>query len=313
MMLWILGGIVVLGAIAAFALLSSISNNGPRLLSAIDRVAGGAQDVRHRATIAYGDHPAQKLAIWGPDRFDPASTPAPVLLFVHGGGWRNGDPLGYGFIARAFVPRGFVVISAGYRLGEEGRYPLMLEDTARAIAAAREAAAEHGGDPDRITLAGHSAGAYNVVMAALEPRWLAAHGLNPADLAGVVGLAGPYDFAPFDTDSTLAAFGHVADADATQPIAHVRADAPPILLLHGERDTLVRLRNTRILAERIAAAGGRVTAHVYPQMDHNDPIIALAAPWRSRRDVATRIAEFARSAGGETRASGAISVPVQAR
>jgi acetyl esterase/lipase len=88
-----------------------------------------------------------------------------------------------------------------------------------------------------------------------------------------------------------------------------------MLLIHGEKDTLVYPRNTRLLAERIVAVGGTASTRFYPEMGHNDPLIALAAPWREwtkeRRDVADMIADFAHAASTGRKASGTVSVPVQ--
>lgn len=312
MIWWILGGLVLAIAAGAIALQVAIARDGPAVLSAVDRVSGGADGVERKAVISTGDHPQQKLVVWGATPGDGDMAPRPVLIFVHGGSWRSGDPASYDFIASAFVPEGFIVVLGGYRLGEDGVYPAMLQDTARVIGWTHREIAQYGGDPERIVVAGHSAGAYNVVMAALDERWLAAEQLAPSDLAGVVGLAGPYDFYPFDSDSTKAAFGKAPDPEATQPIAHVRSDAPPKLLIHGEKDTLVKPRNTRTLAQMVESAGGSVSVQYYPEMEHNDPLISLAEPWRSRRTVADMIAEFAREVTSAESARDTVSVPVQA-
>ncbi|MEO1489117.1 MAG: alpha/beta hydrolase, partial [Pseudomonadota bacterium] len=189
---------------------------------------------------------------------------------------------------------GFIVVLGGYRLMPDGPYPAMLEDTARAIAWTHQNIAQYGGDPEQIVLAGHSAGAYNVVMTALEERWLADHGVPMSAIAGVVGLSGPYDFVPLDSESTIAAFGKAPDLSATQPANHLRADAPPVLLIHGEKDDLVGLHNSQGLSQKLRSAGVRAQLITYPAMTHNDPLISLAAPWRAGRDVKTQIAEFAR-------------------
>jgi acetyl esterase/lipase len=252
------------------------------------------------AKARYGTHPAQKLRIYRPDGYDD-SQPLPVLLFVHGGSWSWGDPDDYNFIARAFAPAGFVVVLAGYRLGEDGRYPAMLEDTAAAIVESARLAPQFGGDSARIVLAGHSAGAYDVVQVALEERWLAASGLQPA---GVIGLSGPYDFYPFDKPSSEAAFGSVGAGAESQPINHARADAPPMLLIHGEDDALVKPRNSRALAAALGDAGAPVETKFYPGFDHNAPLISLASPWRRSRDVDDAMIAFARRVT-------TVSVPVQ--
>ena len=167
--------LLALVLVAGAGLWLAVRNNGPAVLDTLDRVTGGARGVELVAKARYGTHPAQKLRIYRPDGYDD-SQPLPVLLFVHGGSWSWGDPDDYNFVARAFAPAGFVVVLAGYRLGEDGRYPAMLEDTAAAIVETARLAPEFGGDSARIVLAGHSAGAYDVVQVALEERWLAASG-----------------------------------------------------------------------------------------------------------------------------------------
>lgn len=302
-LLWALGALAILAVFGGIILQVAIARNGPAVLSAVDRLTGGHRGAARLASISTGEHPAQKLVVWGPENLGPEDIGSqdrarPVLMFAHGGSWRSGDPESYGFMARAFVPEGFLVVTLGYRLVKEGApdgvYPAMLEDTARAIEWAYQEIEQYGGDPDRIVLMGHSAGAYNVVMTAKERHWLGSRGLDPDRLRGVIGMAGPYDFYPFDSESTIAAFGPASDPEATQVFNHVRNDAAPLLLIHGEQDTLVRPRNSRELAQLVEAAGGPVTLKLYPQMDHNAPLISLASPWREGRDVAKTISAFAR-------------------
>lgn len=307
-MAWAIGIILGLIVLAGLALQFAISQNGPAVLSLVDRIVGGSNNVALKAEVSTGDSDAQKLFVWGTEEADAAAAPLPVLVFVHGGSWRWGDPVDYDFIGRSFVPKGFVVVLAGYRMHPEAVYPAMLEDTASAIAWTKENIAEYGGDPDRIVIAGHSAGAYNVVQTALDQQWLAQLGHSPDDVAGVVGLSGPYDFYPFDSESTINSFGKAEKPEATQPIQQVRGDAPPMLLIHGEKDTLVFPRNTRELAKRLNEAGGAADTAFYEAMDHNQPLISLAAPWRNSRDLDDKVAEFAKRVTLDRQAS----VPVQA-
>ncbi|QIQ87409.1 alpha/beta hydrolase [Erythrobacter sp.] len=305
-LLWGLGiglGALVLGGAA---LQLAIMRNGPAVLDAVDRIAGGARGAERKALASTGEDTAQKVVVWGPQ--EPAGSARAVLLFVHGGSWNSGDPEDYGFIGRSFVAEDFVVVLAGYRLVPGGEYPAMIEDTAAAIGWTHRNIAQYGGDPGRIVLAGHSAGAYNVAMAALERRWLAAEGVPQGAVRGVIGLAGPYDFYPFDSDSSKAAFGAAPDPQATQPVAHVRGDAPPLLLVHGKADDLVKIRNSRELARRTEAAGGRAETLFVDGANHNDPLLALAAPWRSRGAVMDAAVRFARAVTDEE----PLSVSVQA-
>jgi acetyl esterase/lipase len=301
--IWAIGIIVAMAALAGLALQIAIWRNGPAVLDIVDRLTGGARDTQMLAKVPLSESEARKVLVFGPQQSNPAETKRPVLLFVHGGSWNKGNPDDYGFVARAFVPEGFVVVLAGYRLHPDAIYPAMMEDTAAAVAWTHQNIAKFGGDPDHIVLAGHSAGAYNVVMTALERRWLEAAGAGDARIAGVVGLAGPYDFYPFDSESTVASFGQADDPEATQPVNHVSADAPPKLLIHGEKDTLVRPRNSHELARRLLDVGAEVQTRFFPEMEHNDPLLALASPWRRDRTVVDTIAKFAREPHA--------SVPVQ--
>lgn len=294
----LLGGIATI-LLAGAALLLAIRTNGPAVLDSLDRLSGGNRGVTLVAKTQYGADPRQKLRIYAPQG---KATGLPVFLFMHGGSWRWGDPDDYGFIARAVAPHGFVVVLAGYRLGPSGRYPAMLEDTAAAIAEAARLAPQYGGDPARIVIAGHSAGAYNVVQVALEATWLEDTGVTPR---GVIGLAGPYDFYPYDKESSRDAFGSAGAGAETQPVNHISADAPPMLLVHGEADTLVKPRNTRALAKALAAAGAPVETRLYPGFDHNTPLVALASPWQKWRDVDDALVDFAHRVTE-------VSVPVQA-
>lgn len=311
-MIWTLGVLVGIAVLAAIGLQIAISRDGPAVLSAVDRIVGGDGGAKLKARIAIGDHPDQKLLVWAPEKTVHAKMASsrthasrtqsgrphlnralrPVLLFVHGGSWNSGDPESYDFVGRAFAEQGFVVVLSGYRLGEAGKYPGMIEDTASAFAWARQEIAQYGGDPQNIVIAGHSAGAYNMMMVALESRWLKPHGLSPKDIRAVVGISGPYDFLPLDSESTIASFGHVDDLDATQPINHVGQNSPPMLLLHGKKDTTVGVFHSRNLSALLQQAGHEPRLELYPEKNHTDPLISIAAPWRERRDVVAKIAEF---------------------
>ena len=303
-MAWALGVIALLALGGWLAFQYAVARNGPAVIDTIDRLTGTERKVALLERAVVGDSPRQKLAVY---RSQETAGTLPVILFVHGGSWKSGDPDDYGFVARALAPEGFVVVLAGYRLHPDALYPDMLEDTAKAVAWTRANIARHGGDPGHIVLAGHSAGAYNVAMTALDRQWLGREGLETSDIAGVIGLAGPYDFYPFDSDSTRASFGQAPRPEETQPVEYARGDAPPLLLMAGENDTTVKPRNTRALAQAVGERGGRVATRFYPEMDHIDSLLALASPWRRNRGVLDPMVGFAR----DPAAFAQTSVPVQ--
>lgn len=243
----------------------------------------------------FGTHPRQRLDIYGP-RGLSAGAGAPVIVWFYGGSWNSGSREGYAFAGRALAARGFVVAVPDYRLVPEVRYPAFLEDGAAAVKWVRANIARHGGDPDRLVLAGHSAGAYNAAMLALDPRWL---GADRSAVKGLIGLAGPYDFLPLDIAATQNAFGHVADLPGTQPVNHAGPGDPPALLVAGADDRLVRPRQTALLAQRLRAAGVRAETRLYPNIGHIGVMTALARPLRGKAPVLEDVSTFAQRVTSE--------------
>ena len=236
----------------------------------------GARDV------AYGPNPRQRMDIYVPK--GGGDGPKPVVFFIYGGSWANGDKETYSFVGDALAARGFVTVIADYRLVPEVRFPVFIEDGALALRAVRDTIARYGGAPDRIHLMGHSAGAYNAMMLTLDRRYLAAVGLRAGDIRSTVGLSGPYDFLPFDIEVTKNAFGNAPVPAQTQPITFARRDAPPIFLGTGSDDTTVLPRNSERLAQALRQAGaGSVTLKIYPGLGHAGTAIALSRllPWQA--------------------------------
>ncbi len=255
-------------------------------------VNGLAPDRLVARSIAYGDGPRRSLDVYAPARHPAAGASHPVVLFLYGGSWDTGDKAMYRFVGGALAALGFVVVIPDYRLYPEVRYPDFLLDCAQALAWTRRHGRRFGGSAAPPYLLGHSAGAYNAAMLALDPRWLGAFGLAPRiDLGGMVGLAGPYDFLPLDSDELRDIFAPGRPLDTTQPIAHVDGRNPPMLLLAGGADRVVRPSNTLRLAQRVRQAGGVVEARIYPGLDHIEIIGAFAGPLRflapSLRDCAS--------------------------
>jgi acetyl esterase/lipase len=227
--------------------------------------------------IPYGTLPRQKLDLYQPR---PETVAPPMVVFLYGGGWTEGSRALYRFVGGALAQRGCVVVVPDYRLFPEARFPDFLEDCALATRWAVDNRAMLGADPHRLFLIGHSAGAYNTAMLALDPTWLAAVGLQPRrDLAGAIGIAGPYDFLPL-RDDLKPIFGAEDRLARTQPIQFADGANPPMLLLQGEADDVVNPDNARRLAERIQLRGGRVEAKFYPEVGHSGIAAALSGALR---------------------------------
>lgn len=278
---WLLITLLLLGTVGFVVYRQAVSANAVAVLNGADKLfRGGYGPIRLVAAERFGPDPAQKIEMFLPaEALTAGKPPLPVVVFIHGGGWNAGDPHDYTFMARALAPQGYAVVLAGYRLYPAVRYPAMLEDGAGALRWVADHAAAHGGDPARVVLMGHSAGAYNAAMLALDPRWLARQGLPADALRGVVALAGPFDFYPFDTEATINTFGKAPDAEDTQPIAHVRAGAPPLLLVHGTADTRVKPRNSVALARALTAVGTPNHAILLDKVTHEGLIMMFARPF----------------------------------
>jgi acetyl esterase/lipase len=156
------------------------------------------------ADLAYGPDPRQKLDVYVPNGL---KGPAPVLLFFYGGSWQTGSKAQYRALGQAFATEGFVVAVADYRLYPQVKFPAFVQDGARAFRYLENHVGGYGGDPKRIFLTGHSAGAYIAVMLASDSRYLSEAGSDISHVRGAIGLAGPYDFLPLTDPSLIAMFG----------------------------------------------------------------------------------------------------------
>lgn len=248
---------------------------------------GGGRRVAE--ALSYGSDPRQRLDIYAPRTAGAGERP--VVVFFYGGSWNSGTRSGYAFVGRALAAQGFVVVIPDYRLVPAIRYPAFVEDGAAAVRWTKGHIAEFGGDPARLVLMGHSAGAYIAAMLAVDDRWL---GRDRQAVRGLVGLAGPYDFAPFDMDVSRAAFGGWPHPEETQPVRWAGAGDPPALLLVGGEDTTVQPRNSEALAAGLRAGGVPVTLRAYPKLGHIGMILSVARPFRGRAPVVADVAAFVR-------------------
>jgi acetyl esterase/lipase len=264
-------------AAAACSPLSLLNAVGPR-----DRGAG-----RVARDLPYGDDPRQKMDVYAPAQ----AANLPVLVFFYGGGWDSGDRKDYGWAAQALAARGFVVFVPDYRLVPQVHFPAFIQDAAEATARAGDLAATYGGDPARLGVIGHSAGAHLAMMITLDRRYMAAVD-QPTLIKAAAGLAGPYEFLPFDVAASRNAFGRAPDPTLTQPVTFARADAPPLWLGHGTDDVVVHDEDTTILCERMTAVGGRCEAKLYPGLNHADLIATFSPLFRKKAPVLDDVTAF---------------------
>ena len=247
-------------------------------------------DFTRTADVSFMPGPRGKLDVYAPRA---PHADAPVVVFFYGGGWDSGDKALYRFVGASLARAGVVAVIPNYRVYPQARYPDFLQDNARAVRWARDHAAAFGADPDKLFLAGHSAGAYEAAMLTLDRRWLAGAGLDAwRDVRGAIGLSGPYDFLPLHSTVLKTIFGPPETLPATQPINYVDGRAPPMLLITGDDDPTVAPGNSERLQEKIVSRGGRAELVIYPKARHAATITALLPVFASGLDVRRRMLDF---------------------
>lgn len=240
--------------------------------------------------LAYGPDPRNKLDIYTPK---DAAPDAPVVVFFYGGSWISGSRGDYAFVGEALASRGIVAVLADYRLYPQAHYQELLQDSAQAVGWTHAHIRQYGGDPGKLYVMGHSAGAYNAAMLALDPKWLAAAGTTPSIIKGWIGLAGPYDFLPIEDAEVKPVFYFPNSPPDSQPINHVSAASPPALLIASVNDTEVNpQRNTGGMASRLRAQGVSVREVYFSRTSHRTLVGALARPLRSLAPVLEEVAAF---------------------
>lgn len=248
------------------------------LLNGFSRIAGDSARLV-AGGLPFGGDPRLKLDIWAP--VGRPAAPLPVIIFFYGGGWASGNRGDYGFVGRAFAARGFLTVIPDYRLVPQVRFPAFVEDCALAVKWVHDHVARYNGDAQRIAVSGHSAGAYNAAMIALDRDFLESIEVDPAIIRTAALLSGPYDFFPFTEQRGRDALGRWPRPTETQPISFVRRDAPPMLLMHGSADTLVQPRNSIALAAALTKAGAMAEFKLYPGKSHLDTIKSFSPLFRS--------------------------------
>lgn len=246
---------------------------------------------RKLTDIAYGADPRQRLDLYIPDHPEPERR---VLVFFYGGSWNSGDKKDFLFVGQALAAAGFLVVIPDYRLSPNPRFPGFVEDGAKAMRWVQDSIASYGGDASRLFLSGHSAGAHIALMLATDTPYLRAAGFDRTRLRGVIGIAGPYDFLPIRSPSVRDVFAG-SDPASTQPINFVARGLPPALLLHGDADETVLMRNSQGLAAAWRAAGNEAEVKIYRGVGHVSIIAAFANLMRNRAPSLADTVSFLRA------------------
>jgi acetyl esterase/lipase len=227
--------------------------------------------------LAYGQGPRQRLDVYAP----PDAQARPVVIFWYGGSWKHGSKADYRFVGAALAERGFVAVLPDYRLYPAVTFPAFCEDGARALAWVEQHAQEFGGDPQRIVLMGHSAGAQIAAFIAYNHAFDEKAGAQTKSIVGLVGLSGPYVLIT-DTRELRATFPPPFTEADWQPLDYVDAASPPTLLLHGLDDTEVEPEQSIELHDALAGNHVRVDMHLYEHRRHADTLAPFALLARRR-------------------------------
>jgi pimeloyl-ACP methyl ester carboxylesterase len=205
------------------------------------------------------------------DIYRPAEPKvAPVLMFVHGGYWRQGDRALYTFVGNRFAKAGYVVVIPSYRLMPASPHPAQIEDVAAAFAWTHEYISKYGGDPNKIIVAGHSAGGHLASLLALDPKWLQRFKLPTSAIRAVVSLSGVYDV------THVAGFGDEAARTAASPVHYVRGDAPPFVIEYCQWDYPGLPAQARRMDADLRKAFVRSRLVYIPRENHISEILDIA-------------------------------------
>ena len=249
------------------------------------------------SAVEYGSHPRQKLDIYLPKNLKASDAQKldalkKVIIFYYGGNWDSGERTDYKFAAEALASLGHIVVVPDYRVYPDVLFPGLMADPASVAKWVKTNIKKYNGDSDKIFLAGHSAGAHIAVMMAINPEYLAKQLLKPTDFAGVIGLAGPYDFLPLKSDKLKIIFGPEAEQWKSQPINFVDGKNPPLYLAIGTKDNTVWPRNSINLAKKIKDNNGLVEVVEFASYNHIDMVSKLAKPLRGNGELLKSVAAF---------------------
>ena len=245
---------------------------------------------RDSSSYVFDAEHSLSLDVYAPDNCHNA----PVLVFFYGGTWMNGKREWYRFVGEQFASRGVMVVIPDYRKAPETPFPTFMQDGANAVAFVHQHAESWCGDPKRVFLSGHSAGAHIAALLATNKQYLAVHELEPKTaIAGVVGLSGPYDFLPIKSRSLRKVFVDPATDSQTQPITFVDGDEPPMLLFHGRNDRLVWAMNSEHLDARLRSVKVASELVLFDELGHTAMLNTLGDD-ADPHGVIARITAFVR-------------------
>ena len=239
------------------------------------------------------------------DVYSPATgTHNPVVVFVHGGSWKDYDKVLFAPVAFKLLPEEFVVVIPDYTLHPDAGYEQMAREVAAVLSWTLENIEAYGGDPEHVVIAGHSAGGHLLGLAVMDPRFLAATGHSSDEICGLVSLSGVYDIQA-EYDFWLAkgvepkviseVMGGPENFAQASPISYVRAVLPPLLLIHGDEDKTVPDGISTRFHRALQTTGAQSELIIYPGKGHSDYLVSALS--QSNAPLVAQISNFVRSCG----------------
>lgn len=253
-------------AILTCLLLSLAQAAEPRVLADFSYVDNGLTAQAERA--------ACKLDLYLP----PEGKDFPTLVWLHGGGLTGGSKSSEAGkrMARRLAGAGIAVAMVEYRMNPAVRYPVYVTDAASAFAWVRQNISSHGGDPRRLVLGGHSAGAYLALLAGLDDRFLAGCGLDASALAGIVALSS--QTSTHFTVRTERGLGERIVVDDAAPLYHASTRPFPLLIVYAGEDMVLRVEENRLLVAALREAGTGVEERLFEGRTHSTIFTKMADP-----------------------------------
>jgi acetyl esterase/lipase len=199
----------------------------------------------------------------------------PVLLYIHGGGWRNGSKDRAEKVGMTFAGHGIGTVVANYRLTPQVKHPGHIQDVARAFAWTHKNIAKHGGKPDQIFISGHSAGGQLVALLATDESHLKAEGLGLANIKGSIPISGPYQL---NAARLQEVFGDEASCRQASPLTHLKGNHPPFLLLYAEKDIPNCEEMSRAMTEGLRGVKGQADHQLFKGRDHGTIVSMISEP-----------------------------------
>jgi arylformamidase len=241
-----------------------------------------------------------RLDIYAP----PGAGQLPVAIFFYGGGWRSGDKRLFEHLGRAFALRGIIAVTVNYRLTPQVRSPFHAQDCAAAVSWVYQNIAQHGGDPDRLALTGHSAGGHLAALITVDQHYLADVGVPASAIRGTVVISGATDLRLHSQTTVFTKREHIEEAfgstedelAASSPIVYIRSGLPPFLVIVAEDDPPGLREQGKTFADALRDADNEA---IYVSIKGRDHFSIVRRFGPSDDTTANAIAEFIKHVSGE--------------